>query len=816
MMHRLIFIHVDLLLDKPIKTQVLCAHCGDKCLEGIIASQEASFCCAGCQTVYHILHDHQLTHFYSMDIAAGLSQKYIRKEQYEYLDEAETQEKLCNYISTSTISIWLSLPTIHCTSCIWLIENLSRINGGIKHASVNYLEKRALIHFDPSRISLRQVAVLLSQLGYPPLITLHDTEQTKEKKDRSIYYKIGISGFVFGNIMLLSFPEYLGMNPFTDSMSLYIRMINVILVMPVILYCARDYYRSSYQSFKQKHLNIDLPITIGITALLVKSLYDIMAGTGPGYFDSLSGLIFFLLIGKWVQHITYSRIKFDLDYRSYFPVAATKVVDGLEIKVSLNKIVPKDILRIRHGELIPTDGQLLSPQATIDYSFVTGEEDPVIIEEEDNVYSGGKVIGPMVEIEVEKSVVTSYLTQLWNDANVKPDHNTGNISAINTAVAKYFTICILIIAVGSFWYHSSYGIDQALHVFTSVLIIACPCAIALSIPFTFGNIIRLLALRHIFFKNTNVVEKCAAISAVVFDKTGTITTHKSKQINYVGLDLSSHEKRAIHSIAIHSTHSVCQILCKYYSDYEVITATDIEEITGKGIQGRVNLKMIRIGSADFFGQNEIWSFKHQFPNDESYSAYIWIDNKLVGAIMKKSHFIDELSTLINTLSDDKDISLISGDNDNDKPYLQKVFNRWSHLLFNKSPIEKLHFIKQLSLNHKVAMVGDGLNDAGALMQSDVGIAVSQDASHFTPASDMIINNEQIYTLPDIFSVCRSAVRIIYASYAIAICYNIIGLSYAIQGLLSPIIAAILMPVSSITVVVFGYILSTVLVKRHSL
>jgi len=809
---------VEATVQEYVSTKRHCTHCGDDCRQDVIVtSAEEVFCCVGCQTVYQILHDHNLGKFYNINVNAGQSQKNFQVKNYEYLDDKKTQESLCSFIGDSVVSISLSLPSIHCSSCIWLIENISRINDGITHATVNYLEKKVMIHYDPAKISLKQVAELLSKIGYPPYISLNDTDDSSVKKiDRSIYYKLGISGFVFGNIMLLSFPEYLGMNAHTDSLPVFIRIINIILVLPVIFYCAHDYFSSSLQSLKQKHLNIDLPISIGILALFSKSLLDIMTNAGPGYLDSLAGLVFFLLIGKWFQSITYNRIKFDLDYKSYFPIAATILIDGKEKKLPLNDIKPKDILRIRHGELIPTDGKLLSNHAKIDYSFVTGEEDPILVEQHSTVYSGGKIVGSMVEVEVEKTVVTSYLTQLWNDTSLKETSHSGNVSSINETVAKYFTASILMIAILSFGYHSLTDIDMALNVFISVLIIACPCAVALSIPFTFGNIIRLLSLKNIFFKNTTIVEKCNEITYVVLDKTGTITNTKNEYEKYIGQALSPLQKQLIASVSTHSTHSASQMISNYLSDVDPLFAYDIEETTGVGIQGQVQQKQIKIGSAKFFLEQDVADFERRYPDEDQYNVYIQIDDEIVGAFTKKSHFKANLASIIGSLADTKLVSLVSGDNDTDKNYLQTIFKRWDYLLFQKSPFEKLDFIKKLSKKHKVAMVGDGLNDAGALMQSHVGIAVSQNASHFTPASDIILDSDQLEKLPDIFSICHSAVNIIYASYTIAICYNIVGLSFAIQGLLSPVIAAILMPLSSITVVVFGYVMSSLLIKKYSL
>ena len=792
-------------------TKTQCSHCGDDCIGQRWKIEDKIFCCGGCKLVFEILHEHKLERFYTLNDNAGVSRKESRSQTYEYLDDPSIIEKFISHKQGSELIVWLSLPSIHCSSCLWLLENISRINEGIKHSKVNFLEKKALIHFDSEVISLRQLVELLSKIGYTPHISLNDWDGNKSKNDNSsLFYKLGVSGFAFGNIMLLSFPEYLGLGELDDILSKYIRYFNVLLILPIVFYCARDYLTSAWNSLFQKHLNIDVPISLGIIALFLKSIFDIFTGIGSGYLDSLAGLVFFLLIGKWFKAITYQRIRFDLDYRSYFPIATSLLENGVEKKIGLKKIVLGDLLRIRHGEIIPTDGLLLSKQVKIDYSFVTGESEPIQVTANEKVYSGGKIIGDMAEVKVLKTVSTSYLTQLWNDSSFKKKNISNGISEINKNIAKYFTITIIVISLLSFLYHSFSDLSLAVHVFATVLIIACPCAVALTMPFTFGNIIRLFSQKNIFFKNTQVIEDCSRINSIVFDKTGTITKASKKSIEYAGTELSDYQKKLIGSLANNSIHTLSKSISEAFGAQDYSTVSNFKEHNGLGIEGNVDGKYIKIGSRQFFPPELRYA---QDTIAVEANTLVQIDHKIVGGFTTVSKFRVGLSSILNRLDTYYSLSLISGDNDNDENYLRDLYGNWNSILFENSPFDKLNFIKGLQTeNHNVAMIGDGLNDAGALSQSNIGISISEDTSNFTPACDIIIGAENFSKIPLIFSICKKAVRIIYFTYGIAFIYNLIGIGFAVQGLLSPVIAAILMPLSSITVVLIGVLSSTALFK----
>jgi Cu+-exporting ATPase len=792
----------------------ICYHCGDLCLTHSIVLDEKPFCCEGCKMVYSILNENDLGTFYELNESAGISQKNISKQEYAFLDDEDAIAKLIDFKSEHLTKIHFYLPQIHCSSCLWLLEHLHRLNDGILNSRVDFLKKEVVISFSHDSISLRHLVELLAMIGYPPIIQLHDLDDDhKPTADKSLYYKLGLAGFAFGNIMLFSFPEYLGLaEDKNSSLGEFFRFINVVLILPVVLYSGQDYFKSAWQGIKQNHLNIDVPVSLGILALFSRSMYEIMTHTGAGYLDSLAVLIFFLLIGKWFQQTTYSKISFDRDYKSYFPIAATIKKGEEETQVTLDKIKKGDLLLLRHGELIPVDSILIKGESKIDYSFVSGES--ALIEKPigSQLYAGGRQMGGIIEVTALKKVRNSYLTQLWNDHNFSKNEDKGKASALAHRVAKFFTWTILLVASLSLIYWMPKNSSVAINAFTAVLIIACPCAVALSIPFTFGNVVRIFAKSGIYFKNIQVVETLSKVNHIVFDKTGTLTYSKSGELKYHGHVLSAFEEQYIRSVAHLSNHPMSRQLVRHFEHHATLEVHSFNEMKGSGIEGTVDGHHIRIGSFDFIKPKDIGPDKKSSSN-----LFVSIDQNFKGAFQLISHYRSGLKKVITSFKKWAHLSLLSGDNDSEKGSLGLVFGSEKDLFFNQKPEQKLAFIKQKQTSeNSIAMIGDGLNDAGALSQSEIGIVITEDTSNFTPACDIILSAKNFKNLPLLFSFSRLSIQLVYIAYFIALLYNIIGLYFAVQGELSPVIAAILMPLSSVSIVLFGVGASTWLAYRKGL
>ena len=773
-----------------------CFHCGLDIVEKEeIVFDDKSFCCTGCKTVYEIFSLNDMTCYYDFEKSPGATPQDINGK-YDFLDNESIVSKLLEFEENATAIVSLNIPHIHCSSCIWILENLQRLQKGITTSQVNFPEKKVRITYKPEEVSLKEIVYLLSGIGYEPYISLENYEAGSNNVDRSLTYKLGVAFFCFGNIMLLSFPEYFEVKEYwLDQYRGFFRWLIFVLSLPSFLYSASGYYVSAYKSIKSKMLNIDIPIALGIIVMFVRSTVDIVMDYGSGFFDSLTGLVFFMLLGKMFQIKTYSFLSFERDFKSYFPIAITRIQGNSEESIPVYDIQKGDRLLIRNQELIPVDGILISETAEIDYSFVTGEAIPITKKSGDKVFAGGKQIGTMVEMEVLHSVSQSYLTQLWsNDVfqkNVEQKHKT-----ITDQISRYFTPLLLLIAFGGFGYWIFKDANTAFNVFTAVLIVACPCALALTAPFTFGNVLRILGKKKFYLKNALVIEQLAKVDTIVFDKTGTITTNKKSNISFQGQELSENEMALVKNVLRTSNHPLSRMLYDFLPETKRIKLDAFEELTGKGIQATIGNILIRLGSASFVGLVE---------NDtlQQTAVYIKINEKYVGKYIFNNQYREGLATLFANLSEQYQVKIVSGDNEGEREALEKLLPAGTELIFNQKPEQKLAFIKNLQENGKnVMMVGDGLNDAGALAQSNVGIAISENVNVFSPACDAILDATVFQKLHSFLKLSKKSITTIKMSFTLSLLYNVVGLSFAVTGNLLPLVAAIIMPLSTITIVSF--------------
>ncbi|WP_298121462.1 heavy metal translocating P-type ATPase metal-binding domain-containing protein [Flavobacterium sp.] len=781
-----------------------CFHCGNEVIEkDEILFDEKKFCCNGCKTVYEIFSQNDMSCYYDFQASPGATPLDI-KGKYDFLDNEEIVTKLLEFQEDETAIVSLYIPHIHCSSCIWILENLQKLQSGISTSQVNFGEKKVRINYNSDKTSLKQIVELLSSIGYEPYISLENFDEGKKKVDRTLIYKIGVAFFCFGNIMLLSFPEYFEVEEFwINQYRGFFRWLIFALSLPTFIYSASGYYVSAWKSIKSGLLNIDIPIALGIVVMFIRSTVDIVFDYGQGFFDSMCGLIFFMLLGKLFQIKTYDFLSFERDYKSYFPIAVTKVAsDGSEESVQVYDIVKGDRLLIRNQELLPVDGILISPKASIDYSFVTGEAVAIEKKSGDKVFAGGKQLGKVIEMEVLFSVSNSYLTQLWsNDVfqkRVEQQHKT-----ITDKISRYFTPALLGLSIVSFLYWVFIDVTTAFNVFTAILIVACPCALALTAPFTMGNVLRILGYRKFYLKNALVVEQLAKVDSIVFDKTGTITTNEKTAITYEGSELNFSELRLLKNVLRGSNHPLSRRLYDFIPNQEKLDTTSFEEIIGKGIFAEIEGVKVKLGSSQFL--------KTMTENTHKKTkVHVEFDGVYKGSYVFNNQYREGLEQLFEQLSKKYNLIVLSGDNDGERKILEKMLPFNTSLVFNQKPEQKLQFIESLQKEGKnVMMIGDGLNDAGALAQSNVGISISENVNVFSPACDGILDASQFNKIAFFMNYSKNALKTIYMSFGLSLLYNIVGLSYAVSGNLSPIVAAIIMPLSTITIVSFVTIMTNI-------
>ncbi|MCK8520945.1 heavy metal translocating P-type ATPase metal-binding domain-containing protein [Aquimarina sp. D1M17] len=774
-----------------------CFHCGNDCEKTVVNFDHKTFCCNGCKTVYEIFSSNDLSCYYDLQSTPGAIPKEI-EGKYDYLDNPDIIEKLIEFSDQNVHVVTLYIPHIHCSSCIWILENLNKLHSSISTSQVNFPKKTVRVTFDTSQTTLKEVVILLNSIGYEPYISLDDYTKSTQHINRSLFYKLGVAGFAFGNVMFLSFPEYFEVSEFWLEQYKYVfRWLMFAFSIPVVFYAAQEYLVSAYKGLRNKILNIDVPIALGILVLFIRSTIEILFDLGTGFFDSLTGLVFFLLLGKFFQQKTYTFLSFERDYKSYFPIAVTRISSNqnLEENIQVYEIKQGDRLLIRNEELIPVDSILINGNAQIDYSFVTGESEPVSKQSGDKLFAGGKQLNGAIEIEALKSVEQSYLTQLWSNDVFKKDKTT-SFTNLTDMVSQYFTLIIFCIAIIATGYWLFVDASKAINVFTAVLIIACPCALALARPFALGNVLRFFGKHKFYLKNADVIEQMANADTILFDKTGTITVNKKNNIEYHGQPLSYNEEALLKNALRASNHPLSRSLYDTLAEHEIMTLDEYQEYIGSGIEAKHAENSIKIGSTNFAGK----------PNSEKQlntSVHISTNNNYRGHFIFYNQYRKGFEKLFKTLSNTYNVSVISGDNEGEKSYLQRILPNPTSLLFNQKPKDKLSYIKNLQENNQnVIMIGDGLNDAGALAQSNVGIAISENVNVFSPACDAIMDASVFEKITDYLSISKRTIRVIKSSFILSFFYNAIGLYFAVTGQLSPIIAAILMPLSSISIVIY--------------
>ena len=392
-----------------------CYHCNEVCINEITHDNK-SFCCLGCKTVYQILHDNQMDFYYSIENNPGI-RAHNAPENLIYLDDPVHIQPFILYEDDRIVRASFTIPSIHCAACVWLLENMFKLNNNLLNLEVNLGERSFSFSYIKDQISFREIVELLIKIGYSPSLNDHHKGDSQKKIQTAYIAKLAVAGFCFGNIMLFSFPAYFGIDK-NSFMGQSFDWLNIIFSIPILLYCSIPFYTDALVSIRTKQMSLNIPIFLGIIALAIQTFWEIFTQTGHGYADSLAGLIFFLLLGRWIQNRSIDYLNFERDYKSFFPIWVEKYEpDYLTTHVSIQELEKGDHYKVKAQCIIPVDSILKSKKALIDYSFVSGEAHPVAIKEGQKIFAGGRQLGSSIELLVDRNLSSSYLSRIWDQMN---------------------------------------------------------------------------------------------------------------------------------------------------------------------------------------------------------------------------------------------------------------------------------------------------------------------------------------------------------------------------------------------------------------
>jgi Cu+-exporting ATPase len=849
------------------RSEAACFHCGLPCAADTVVEGNKHFCCRGCLTVHGLLSANGLGHFYDLSRHPGVRREGAETaNHWSFLDTPAVRERLVDFTDGQVSRVTFQVPAMHCIACVWLLENLFRLHPGIGQSHANFVRREVSITFADSQVRLSEVAALLASLGYPPQLTLQELERAvPDAAGRQRALQVGVAGFAFGNVMLFSLPVYLGLDTATEPvLRVVFGYLSLLLALPVLVFSAADYWRSAWSSLRQRRLTLEVPIALGLAALYAQSAFEISSGRGEGYLDSLCGLVFFLLLGRIFQQKTHDRLAFDRDYRSFFPLAVLRCAERGEESVSVSELQVGDRLRLRHGELVPADARLVTGEALIDYSFVTGESEPVPRRAGDLIYAGGQQMGGTIKVETIKPVSESYLTSLWNHQAFKKRRGD-ELDTLTNRYSQRFTLIVVGIALGAALGWGMAGDPgRAVKAFVSVLIVACPCALALAAPFALGTAHRWLGRTGVFVKDTTAIERLARVDTVVLDKTGTLTQASVCGVDFMGERLRPDERDWVAALTESSIHPYSRCIHESLRTEGTVGAvaeragqgiaagrviegdgrrlasgrwvadeadagrgatgrrpsfklevTGFRERAGLGLAGRVMGREVLLGSKDLLAEAGILVGEQD--GTVGSAVHLAMDGQWRGVFVVFNPLRPEVGRLVERLRGRYDLALISGDRERERSRFQLLFGSDTQLRFEQSPHDKLEFIQaQQRRGRTVMMVGDGLNDAGALRQSEVGVAVTERVGAFSPASDVILEAVRVPLLAEVLEFARRTVRVVRVSFGISAVYNAVGVSIAAAALLSPLVCAVLMPLSSVSVVAFACWATRVAARRSRL
>jgi Cu+-exporting ATPase len=776
-----------------------CSHCNlEFSQEVMIHDGDHLFCCKGCQGVYHLLHDEGLDTFYDKRQSTSLQPVNHHADDLEKFDLDGFKERYITQRDDGLYQIHLIIEGIHCSACVWLNEKVLHKQEGIIEASINYSTHKAHIIWDSESINLSRIIEVIRSIGYnayPYDPKLQEQRATQTRK--SYYSRILVAVFGSMNIMWLAVAHYAGyFSGIEQSFKNILHIAEFVLATPVLFYSGWIFFRGAYYGYKNHIVNMDTLVASGALLAYAYSIYAMISEQGEVYFDSVAMIITFVLVGKYLEVLSKKQAVDTLDsMRSSTPTEVTRIEHDEKSLVSVEQIAIGDTLELKAGEKVAIDGKILFGEGSFDESSLTGESTPIYKREGDTILSGSLLLDSTLRYQATKdlssSMLSSIISLLESALSQKP-----RLEQLANRISGYFSSTILLLALLTFasWYLLFGSFETALIVGISVIVIACPCALGLATPMATLVGVSISAKRGILFKEASHLETMAKANILALDKTGTITEGKPSVVD--AKFINSFDLSLLYSLVASSNHPIAKgvetYLKSHHDHLQLLPITSIKSIQAKGLEATYQNLRLKGGNPNFVNSSITSDYSlFLFSIDEKVVAQFELSDTLRGGAKEAIANIQKMGIEVVMLTGDHAKSA--------KQIASQVGITQFHA--NLLPQEKSILIEQWQANgDHIIMAGDGINDTVALASSDLAIAMGSGADIAIGVSDVVLLNDHPIDIYHALRLSRKTFRTIKENLAFSLLYNLITIPIAMLGLVTPLIAALSMSLSSLVVV----------------
>ncbi len=793
----------------PAPGIVPCAHCGLEVPTGFVdLDAERQFCCSGCRTAYTILHEHGLGQYYAFGEKREAPVRPTGK-CYEEFDHEAFRALYVKPLRGGLCTVELYLEGVHCSSCVWLVERVPLLLSGVVRAELDIRRSRAHVEWDPAAVTLSAIAQQLDVLGYRP----HPyrgvaAEDMRRKEDRAMLTRIGIAGALAGNIMLLALAQYSGwFSGMEAEYERYFRVISLLLTIPSLFGPGWLFFQGALASLRTRRLHIDLPIAIALLAGFSRGAINTIRGSGPIYFDAVGTLVFLLLSGRFLQNRGQRAAADAAELLASFAPAAARVVDETgvnEREVPVEALLPGMVMSVRAGETFAADGDVTTGRSAVDCSLLTGEPRPESVEVGARVFAGTVNLTGRLTVNVTQAGEMSRLGALLRCMEESARRRAPVVQLANR-IAGWFVATVLIVAAVTYLYALRHDPARALDNAIALLVVTCPCALGLATPLAIAVGIGRAARRGILIKGGDAIEVLNRPGLIFLDKTGTVTEGRLRLVRWEGADVV---KPLVAALERETNHPIAIAVQQAWPMVEMLEARDVTQTVGGGIEGTVAGRRVAVGAPTFVARRTSVADGAPDVRIEAFAEEgltpVWV--AVDGALVARGGFGDPLR---DDARDSVDrlralgwrVALLSGDH----PVVvrstaQRLGLELSDAIGGASPEEKLRRVEEARPRGTVLMVGDGVNDAAAIAAATVGVGVHGGAEASMSAADVYLSRPGLAPLVELVEGAHRTMLVIRNNILFSIAYNCLGATLALLGILDPLIAAVLMPMSSLSVV----------------